>query len=94
MKVTAQSEFHPGLQVTFTGLVDGVNIRQLRGPRSRYCLDYSSNNTHVCGCGFPVTRTKWHLPEDWRVLNVWECGPKGEEYGRGYIRIDLIQVEK
>ena len=94
MKITAQSEFHPGLQVTFTGLVEGINIRQLRGSRLRYCLDYSNNNTHVCGCGFPVGRTKWHLPECWRILNVWECGPKGEEGGRGYIRIDLIQVDK
>lgn len=94
MKVTAQSEFHPNLSVTFSGLEVGANIRRLRGPRSRYCLDYSSNNTHVCGCGFPVGRTKWHLPEGWRVLNVCECGPKGEEYGQGYIRIDLIQVDE
>jgi hypothetical protein len=94
MKVTAQSEFHPNLSVTFSGLEVGTNIRRLRGPRSRYCLDYSSNNTHVCGCGFPVGRTKWHLPEDWRVLNVWECGPSGDEYGRGYIRIDLIKVDE
>ncbi|MDX9893867.1 MAG: hypothetical protein RBS34_00375 [Desulfofustis sp.] len=94
MKITAQSEFHPTLSVTFSGLKAGANVRRLRGPRSRYCLDYSSNNTHVCGCGFPVSRTKWPVPEDWRVLNVWECGQNGEEYGRGYIRIELIQVDE
>lgn len=89
MKATAQSEFHPNLSVTFSGLEVGTNIRRLRGPRSRYCL-----NTQACGCGFPVGRTKWNLPEGWQVLNVWECGPKGEEYGRGYIRIELIQVDE
>ena len=93
MKAIAESDFHRGLAVTFTGLQAGVNIRKLRGPRSRYCLDYS-NNSHVCGCGFPVTRTTWNVPEGWRVLDVWECGPKGEEYGRGYIRIKLIQVDE
>ena len=94
MKATANSDFHQSLSVSFVGLKAGANIRQLRGPRARYCLDYSSNNSHVCGCGFPVTRTTWHVPEGWRLLNVWECGHDGREYGRGYIRIELLQVDE
>jgi hypothetical protein len=92
MKATATSEFHGNLSVTFTGLKEGINIRKLRGPRSNYCLDCSSSNSHVCGCGFPLSRTRWELPEDVYLLrHAEECGPNGENYGRGYICIELIK---
>lgn len=93
MKAIATSQFHGNLSVTFTGLKEGVNIRKLRGPRSNYCLDYSNNNSHVCGCGFPLSRTAWELPEGWYLSrHATECGSSGEEYGRGSIRIELVKV--
>ena len=54
MKITATSKFHGTLSTTFTGCKEGINIRRLRGPRSKYCLDYSHTNSHVCGCGYPA----------------------------------------
>ena len=93
MKATAKSDFHPGLQITFTGLEEGVNIRQLRGKRDRYCLDYSNNNSHACGCGFPTRRTTWSLPDGcYIVREAEECGLGGKEYGRGYLRIEIAQM--
>ena len=85
MRITATSEFHGSLSITFTGCVEGLNIRRLRGPRSRYCHDYSHTNSHVCGCGFPSSRTTWEAPDGWGVYGCGECGPDGDAYGRGYI---------
>lgn len=91
MKVTARSTFHPELSVSFTGCKEGLNIRRLRGPRSRYCLDYSHTNSHVCGCGYPVSRTSWDAGK-FGVENVAECGADGDIYGRGYIQFELYDA--
>lgn len=86
MKITATSTFHgEGMSVNFTGCTEGINIRKLRGPRSKYCLDYSSNS-HTCGCGFPINNTSWSAPEGFGVDSPYtECWPNGEEYGKGYV---------
>ena len=90
MKITATSTFH-GLSTTFSGCKEGVNVRRLRGPRSKYCLDYSHTNSHGCGCGYPVSRTSWDA--GWfDVTNVSECGADGDVYGRGYIRFELYDT--
>ena len=91
MKITARSTFHPSLSTTFTGCKEGLNIRRLRGPRSKYCLDYSHTNSHVCGCGYPVFRTMWDAGR-FGVTNVAECGADGDVYGRGYIRFELYDA--
>ena len=94
MRITATSTFHGTLSITFTGCKEGINIRRLRGPRSRYCLDYSSSNSHVCGCGFPLSRTAWDGGEKWGVeVRPGECGPRGEEYGRGYVCFRVYDLE-
>ena len=91
MRVTARSTFHGStLSTTFVGCKKGINIRRLRGPRSRYCLDYSHTNTHVCGCGYPVSWASWDAGENFDVVNVSECGADGDIYGRGYIRFEVI----
>jgi hypothetical protein len=87
MKIKGSSDFHRGLSVTFTGIKAGVNIRKLRGKRSRYCLDYSSSNSHVCGCGFPVGRTSWECPNGYVIESVHTCDWAGGYYGRGYLSI-------
>jgi hypothetical protein len=92
MKITATSEFHRTLSTTFTGCKEGVNVRRLRGPRLRYCLDYSTPNSHVCGCGYPVSRTSWDAGGKWGVENVAECGADGGCYGKGYIRFDIYDA--
>ena len=92
MKITARSTFHPSLSVSFTGCKEGLNVRRLRGPRSKYCLDYSHTNSHVCGCGYPVSRTSWDAGEKFGVFNVAECGADGDCYGRGYIRFELYDA--
>ena len=93
MTITATSQFHNTLQCTFRGCKEGVNIRRLRGPRSKYCLDYSHTNSHVCGCGYPVSRTLWDAGEKYGVENISECGADGNEYGRGYIRFQVYNEE-
>jgi len=92
MKITATSEFHGILSTSFSGCVEGYNIRRLRGPRSNYCLDYSHANSHVCGCGYPVSRTIWDAGDTYGVKNVSECGPDGDRYGRGYISFEVYNV--
>jgi len=92
MKITATSEFHGTLSTTFTGCKEGLNVRRLRGPRSRYCLDYSHTNSHACGCGYPVSRTSWDAGENFEVENVAECGANGDVYGRGYIRFEVYDA--
>jgi len=92
MKITATSEFHPSLSISFAGCKEGLNIRRLRGPRSKYCLDYSNSNSHVCGCGYPVSRTSWDAGENFKVENVSECGADGDIYGRGYIRFEVYNA--
>lgn len=94
MKITARSEFHPSLSVSFTGCREGLNIRRLRGPRSAFCLDYSHANSHICGCGYPVSRTIWDAGDKFGVENVSECGADGDMYGRGYIRFKVYDAEK
>ena len=94
MKITATSEFHDTLSVSFSGCKEGLNVRRLRGPRSRYCLDYSISNSHVCGCGYPVSLTRWDAGDKWGVSNVAECGADGDEYGRGYIRFEIYDAEE
>jgi hypothetical protein len=89
MKITATSEFHGSLSTTFTGCKEGANIKRLRGPRSNYCLDYSHTNSHVCGCGYPVSRTSWDAGDWYGVENVSECGADGNLQGRGYIRFEV-----
>ena len=96
MKITITSTFHDGLTpLVFTGCKEGINIRRLRGPRSRYCLDYSNSNSHVCGCGFPCSFAKWDAGEAWEVPSPRrvECGPQGEEYGRGYVRFEIFPAQ-
>ena len=92
MKITATSTFHGTLSTTFTGCREGLNIRRLRGPRSRYCLDYSDSNSHVCGCGYPVSWTSWDAGDKFEVENVAECGADGDIYGRGYIRFEIYDA--
>ena len=94
MKATAYSEFHGDqMRVSFTGLEIGENIRKLLGPRSNYCMDYSNNNSHVCGCGYPIGRTRWELPEGYLLrTDPEECGADGGEYGHGYIKINIVKV--
>lgn len=94
MKITATSEFHGTLSTTFTGCIEGINIKRLRGPRSKYCLDYSNSNSHVCGCGYPVSRTAWDAGERFGVANVSECGVDGDGYGKGYIRFTVYDAEE
>lgn len=94
MRITATSQFHSSaLSVTFTGCVEGINIRRLRGPRSKYCLDYSNSNSYVCGCGFPVDRTDWDAGEKYGVEGVGECGADGDIWGKGYIRFHVYDAE-
>ncbi|OQA09844.1 MAG: hypothetical protein BWY66_00383 [bacterium ADurb.Bin374] len=92
MKVTATSSFHTTLSVSFTGCKEGVNVRRLKGPRAKYCLDYNSANTHVCGCGYPVSRTSWDAGEKFGVAGVAECGANGDPYGSGYIRFEIYDL--
>jgi len=92
MKITATSDFHRTLSTTFTGCHEGLNVRRLRGPRAKYCLDYSHTNSHVCGCGYPVSWTSWDAGENFGVTNVSECGADGDEYGRGYIRFEIYDA--
>ena len=92
MKITATSKFHGTLSTTFTGCKEGINIRRLRGPRSRYCLDYS-HGSHVCGCGYPVSHTIWDAGDKFEVENVAECGADGDIYGRGYIRFEVYDAD-
>jgi len=95
MKITAKSTFHKcdSLEISFSGCKPGLNIRRLRGPRARYCMDYEpGNNTHVCGCGFPLSSTNWELPAGWEMDYedpIRECGPDGSD-GRGYIRFVVV----
>jgi len=91
MKITATSEFHGTLSTTFVGCKEGVNVKRLRGPRSKYCLDYSNSNSHVCGCGYPVSRTSWEAGK-YGVENVSECGKDGDGYGRGYLRFTVYDA--
>jgi hypothetical protein len=96
MKITITSTFHDGMKpITFRRCEPGVNIRRLRGTRSRYCMDYSNKNLHVCGCGFPRFYAKWDAGEGWEVPapRRVECGPRGEEYGRGYIRFEIVPAQ-
>jgi len=93
MKITATSEFHGTLSTTFTGCKEGINIKRLRGPRSKYCLDYSNSNSHVCGCGYPVSRTSWDAGK-FGVANVSECGADGDIYGKGYIRFEIYNADE
>jgi len=95
MKITVKSTFHDGMApLVFTGCREGANIRRLRGPRSRYCLDYSSNS-NVCGCGFPCSHAEWDAGDEWDVplSRCVECGPRGEEYGRGFIRFEVFPAQ-
>ena len=86
MKIKVTSTFHgEGLNVSFTGCTEGLNIRRLIGPRSKYCLDYSNNNSHVCGCGFPVAWADWEAPEGFEVYDKFECDKDGDGYGHGYV---------
>ena len=66
MKATAHSDFHENLEATFINLVRGANYRKLKN-RSKFCRDYSANNEHVCGCGFPIQRTTWRTKEGFSV---------------------------
>lgn len=91
MKITATSTFHGTLSTTFTGCKEGLNIKRLRGPRSKYCLDYSNSNSHVCGCGYPVSRTSWEAGK-YGVENVSECGSDGDAYGKGYLRFTVYDA--
>jgi hypothetical protein len=86
MKITATSQFHGTLSVSFVGCKEGINIRRLRGPRSRFCLDYTNSNSHVCGCGYPVSRTAWDAGEKYGVEGV-------EELENGYIRFRVYDAE-
>jgi len=93
MRITATSDFHDGMMsITFTGCKEGVNVRRLRGPRSKYCLDYSHTNSHVCACGYPVFRTSWDAGENFGVANVAECGADGDCYGKGYIQFEIYDT--
>lgn len=92
MKITATSTFHDTLSTTFQGCVEGINIRRLRGPRSNYCLDYSHTNSHVCGCGYPISSTTWEAGK-FGVGEVSECGADGDCYGRGYLRFTVFDAE-
>lgn len=95
MKITINSTFHDGMApIVFVGCKEGINIRRLRGQRSRYCLDYSNTNSHVCGCGYPIAFAEWDAGEAWEVLSTTrrECGPEGDEYGRGYISFEVRPV--
>jgi len=91
MKITLTSTFHSNLSVSFSGVKIGPNVRKLIGPRSKYCLDYSSENSHVCGCGFPCSRAKWDMPENYEVREIGECGPEGVIPGRGYIMFEIAE---
>ena len=92
--ITACSHFHgDGVNVTFTRCRKGLNIRRLRGPRRNYCLDYSNTNSHVCGCGFPINATWRDSTGRWEAEHISECGPDGDEYGRGYIRFRVFDAE-
>lgn len=93
MRITATSTFHGSLSTAFQGCAEGINIRRLRGPRSHYCLDYSHSNSHVCGCGYPVSRTTWDAGEQFGIENVSECGADGDVQGRGYIRFEIYDAE-
>lgn len=93
MKITGKSTFHHGVQITLIGVTEGINIKKLRGPRNRYCLDYSNNNSHVCGCGFPVARIEWEIPEGYKMKSPpCECGVDGNCYKTGYIVFEIIKV--
>lgn len=96
MKATAKSKLHQSFSVSFTGLQVGTNYRKLKGPRSNYCLDYNRSNSHVCGCGFPVSQTNWELPDGFilREPPIEVGNPKGEDtdYGNGWIKIDIVAI--
>ncbi len=92
--ITAYSHFHgDGVHVTFARCRKGLNIRRLRGPRRNYCLDYSHENSHVCGCGFPATATWRDSTGRWSAEDITTCGPDGDVYGRGYIRFKIYDAE-
>jgi len=91
MRVTATSTFHGSLSVVFNNCHEGVNIRRLRGPRTKYCLDYSHANSHVCGCGYPCARTNWDAGQRFGVEGVAECGRDGGQ-GRGYIAFNVFDA--
>ena len=92
--ITAYSHFHgDGVNVTFTRCRKGLNIRRLRGPRRNYCLDYSNTNSHVCGCGFPITATWRDSTGRWAAEHISECGPDGDACGRGYIRFHVYDAD-
>lgn len=88
MKATATSKFHGNLEISFSRLQPGKNYRKLRGAYSKYCL---GDGNKVCGCGWPVTRTKWTLSsKEFEVGYVAEVGgPGNRDYGHGYIEIDI-----
>ena len=91
MRVTATSTFHDSLSVAFNNCHEGVNIRRLRGSRTKYCLDYSHANSHVCGCGYPCARTNWDAGRRFGVEGVAECGRDGGQ-GRGYIAFKVFDA--
>ena len=95
MKITATSTFHGyEMNISFSGCEEGYNIRRLRGPRSQYCLDYSNNNSHVCGCGYPISHTDWEAPEGFEICEQEECGKDGGEYGKGFVKFRVVPANK
>lgn len=98
MKIKGKSEFHGSqMSVSFSGLKEGRNVRKLRGPREKYCLDYSQQNSHVCGCGYPVARTAWETPPGFEVTEAREIGdPNSDapEYGKGWIEITIRHTQE
>lgn len=91
MKVTANSTFHGNYSVSFR-LKEGWNIRRIK-KRATYCLDYSHNNSHVCGCGFPTAYTKWECPDGYHVEEVFEGGRDDMQWGKGYLYIYMAPDE-
>ena len=94
MKITATSTFHGNeTGISFVGCEEGINTRQLKGPRAKYCRDYSNNNSHVCGCGYPIGNTDWEADEGFEVIEQGECGKDGDIYGTGFIKFRVINSE-
>ncbi len=91
MKLVCESTFHPQMSVTFIGIKEGVNVRRLIGGRHKYCLDYRHDNSHVCGCGYPLARTEFTLPDGYEVRDVYVRGPYGQEYGRTHICFEVAK---
>jgi len=90
MLITLRSTFHAALDPIRYRVEVGDNIRRLRGARARYCLDYrQGSRTNVCGCGWPCRRTRAESPAGVAVTNIEECGPDGDRYGRGFVRITV-----